>query len=151
MKKIKSFTLAEVLITLVVIGIIAAVTVPVVMANHKKTETSVKLKKFYANLSNAVKLSEVNEGIPVSDWDFSLDHKQFFYKYLAQYINYTKIEEGTGSEGSGIYVIYLDDGTLIRLDGDNSSYKSYLFDVNGEKTPNWIDLRYSSLSSVPLK
>ena len=36
LKNKKSFTLAEVLITLVVIGIIAAITVPTIMANHKK-------------------------------------------------------------------------------------------------------------------
>ena len=44
LKNNKSFTLSEVLITLVVIGIIAAITVPVIMANHKKTEASSKLK-----------------------------------------------------------------------------------------------------------
>ena len=34
MQKQKAFTLAEVLITLVVIGIIAAITVPMIMANR---------------------------------------------------------------------------------------------------------------------
>ncbi len=34
----KGFTLAEVLITLVIIGVIAAVTIPVVMQNTQKQE-----------------------------------------------------------------------------------------------------------------
>ena len=44
MKINEGFTLSEVLITLVIIGIIAAVTVPVIMANYKKAETAAKLK-----------------------------------------------------------------------------------------------------------
>ncbi len=38
----KSFTISEVLITLVIIGIIAAFTIPVILQNHKETETSAK-------------------------------------------------------------------------------------------------------------
>ena len=71
MKKIKSFTLAEVLITLVVIGIIAAITVPVVMANHKRTETASKLKKFYSTMLNATKLAELEEGKQTYEMSFS--------------------------------------------------------------------------------
>ena len=63
------FTLAEVLITLVVIGIIAAITVPVVMANHKRTETASKLKKFYATMSEAIKLSEIENGLQTYEWE----------------------------------------------------------------------------------
>ena len=69
MKKIKSFTLAEVLITLVVIGIIAAITIPVVMANHKRTETASKLKKFYSTMSEAIKLSEIENGLQTYEWE----------------------------------------------------------------------------------
>lgn len=43
--KIKAFTLTEALITLVVIGVIAAITVPVVISNHKKEELKESLKK----------------------------------------------------------------------------------------------------------
>ena len=68
MKKIKAFTLAEVLITLVVIGIIAAITVPVVMANHKKTETAAKLKKFYSTMSNNIALQEIQSGLKTYEW-----------------------------------------------------------------------------------
>ena len=40
-----SFTLSEVLITLVVIGIIAAITVPVIVSKHQKEQTEIQLKK----------------------------------------------------------------------------------------------------------
>ena len=150
MKKIKSFTLAEVLITLVVIGIIAAVTVPVVMANHKKTETATRLKKFYANLSNAVKLAEIENGTSVVEWMEDEGSQvgapvmkniwdKYLYKYLPynDYIDSDEFESSYGFEythgalacGSAII---LNDGTAVCFDGtDNLG-----FDVNGEKGPN---------------
>ena len=40
------FTLAEVLITLGVIGVVAAMTLPVLMANHRRKVTAVRIKQF---------------------------------------------------------------------------------------------------------
>ena len=45
MKK-RSFTLAETLITLAIIGIVAALTIPSVMQNYKKHVYSARIKKF---------------------------------------------------------------------------------------------------------
>ena len=138
MKNIKSFTLAEVLITLVVIGIIASITVPMVMANHKKTETASKLKKFYSTLTNAVKLSEIDQGISSREWDYNnLSNVEFFEKYLAKYISYEKLGEVEYRviEGSTYYAdhaAYLNDGTIIYFDMPGL----YTYDVNGEKGPN---------------
>lgn len=53
MKKIKKnrgFTLAEVLITLAIIGVVAALTIPTVIKNYKNTQTVVQLKKTYSEL-----------------------------------------------------------------------------------------------------
>ncbi len=47
MKK-KGFTLAEILITLGIIGIVAAMTIPTLISNYKKKEYSTKIKKFIA-------------------------------------------------------------------------------------------------------
>ena len=41
----RAFTLAEVLITLAIIGIVAAITIPGLVQSYKKTEYSTKLKK----------------------------------------------------------------------------------------------------------
>ena len=48
-KKIKAFTLSEVLITLVVIGVIAAITIPVVVANYNEYEKVAKIRKTHYN------------------------------------------------------------------------------------------------------
>ncbi|MFQ8625261.1 MAG: type II secretion system protein [Candidatus Gastranaerophilaceae bacterium] len=44
-KGLRAFTLAEVLITLGIIGVVAAMTMPVLIQNHKEKETVAKLKK----------------------------------------------------------------------------------------------------------
>lgn len=58
----KAFTLAEVLITLGIIGIVAAMTIPTLMNNTKNKQTIVATKKAYSELLQAKKLIEVEEG-----------------------------------------------------------------------------------------
>lgn len=51
-----AFTLAEVLITLAIIGIVAAITIPVLSNNADTKANAVALKKNYAVLANAAKM-----------------------------------------------------------------------------------------------
>ena len=48
------FTLAEVLITLGIIGVVAALTIPTLVANYQKKVTVTKVKKVYVTLNNAL-------------------------------------------------------------------------------------------------
>lgn len=48
------FTLAEILITVVILGVVAALTLPVLMTNYKKHVTAVQLHKYYNDMSHAV-------------------------------------------------------------------------------------------------
>ena len=52
-RKLKGFTLAEVLITLVIIGVIAAMTIPSLMNKTNEQETVVAVKKAYSVFSQA--------------------------------------------------------------------------------------------------
>ncbi len=152
MKQIKSFTLAEVLITLVVIGIIAAITVPLIMTNHRKTETAARLKKFYSTMSNAIRLSETEQGIPSQEWGNVYkpeEEKEWLEKYILNYLVYSKVEtlgddsayyESLAADISGYsliteeeVIIYLNDGSAF-FPAEGSSYIGY--DVNGNKGPN---------------
>lgn len=54
------FTLAEVLITLGIIGIVAALTVPSLIANYQKTQTISQLKEAYSLLNQAAELIKEN-------------------------------------------------------------------------------------------
>lgn len=61
-KLLKGFTLAEVLTTLGIIGVIAALTIPNVINNSRNKELESKFKKSYSILSEAVKLMKIDEG-----------------------------------------------------------------------------------------
>ena len=62
-----AFTLAEVLVTLGIIGVVAALTIPSLIQNHREKETVAKLKKAYSVTSQAYLLAK-NEFGPFSDW-----------------------------------------------------------------------------------
>jgi len=62
----KGFTLAEVLITLLIIGVIASIVIPGLINNTNEAEYNASLKKIYADLSNAIKIIQANNGGSVS-------------------------------------------------------------------------------------
>lgn len=62
-----AFTLAEVLITLGIIGVVAALTIPSLMTKYHRMTVETKLKKFYSTMNQAIKLSEEdNDGFLLS-------------------------------------------------------------------------------------
>ena len=63
----KGFTLAEVLITLGIIGVVAAMTIPTLIANYQEKQTVTRVKAAYTLLNNAVMMA-VNENGPVNTW-----------------------------------------------------------------------------------
>lgn len=90
MKDIKAFTLAEVLITLGVIGIIASMTLPSLVNNIRNNVLQNQLKKTYSELNQISKLfyNDYNMSIPEftanwSGWDQFVT--QIFPKYLKMY------------------------------------------------------------------
>ena len=70
-----AFTLAEVLITLGIIGVVAAMTIPTLMANVKAHQYSVKFKKTVSTLSNAAKMSQAQYGFDYSGLTDKCDAK----------------------------------------------------------------------------
>ena len=67
LSRLAAFTLAEVLITLGIIGIVAAMTLPSLVQNYKEKQTVVALKKIYSTMSQAFN-SAKSEGIEPEDW-----------------------------------------------------------------------------------
>ena len=72
-QKYKAFTLAEVLITLVIIGVIAAITVPTIIQNTEKQEFVTALKKSNSVLKQAFISIARNSGYPLGDYEFYND------------------------------------------------------------------------------
>ena len=75
----KAFTLAEVLITLVIIGVIAALTIPNVINNTKKQEFVTGLKKSYSTLAQVTSQLIAENGSPIN-WSTSVDDIYNLYK-----------------------------------------------------------------------
>ncbi len=81
MRKFMGFTLAEVLITLGIIGVVAAMTLPV-LEHHQKVTTVAKLKEVYGVLSQARLLTEHEWG----SFNSQLPSEQFFKTYFAPHL-----------------------------------------------------------------
>ena len=66
------FTLAEVLITLGIIGIVAAMTIPTLIAKYQEKEIVSKLKKSYSTIQQAFQLAKLDNG-EISQWSNKTD------------------------------------------------------------------------------
>ncbi len=119
------FTLAETLITLGVIGIVAAMTIPTLVNNYKTQVNVVKIKKFYSMFNQAIKLSEVDNG-PIDNWFLecgspsnptcTVDEVEDWYNnYLGKYIKTLKIEKSTGTYSLDNIKVYLTDGSFFSI------------------------------------
>lgn len=81
----KSFTLAEVLITLGIIGIVAALVVGNVVIKYKEKQTVIRVKKVYSILSNAYNLAQYENGEFFRkniDWTKNTARREFLDKLL---------------------------------------------------------------------
>ncbi len=111
MKKF-GFTLAEVLITLGIIGVVAAITMPTLIKNYQKQATVNKIKKFYTNINQVYLRAQVDNG-EYSTWSYD-DVEDYYNKYLKPYLkNVDNIQKNTGilgliSAGNAIRVVFAD-------------------------------------------
>lgn len=128
----KGFTLAEVLTTLMVIGVVAALTIPSMMNSYKKQAKVVKLKKAYSQLSQAMKMIPISKGCPAADFEcagfWELD-KYGRSKLLSEQLKVANLNFGNDA----IYQFTTVDGFFIYFRTDTIIY----VDVDGKKAgPN---------------
>ena len=88
------FTLAEVLITLVIVGVVAALTISPLVNTYVESSTVAKVKKGLSTLAQAKKLAEAQNG-SIQGWDFGDDSSSYeniskFFNYLKPYISFAK-------------------------------------------------------------
>ena len=164
------FTLAEVLITLGIIGIVSAMTIPTLVKNYEKQNTISTLKKAYSTINRAV----MNRLIDIEHISFNLSSIEQIEKYWAPYLKIASIEPY--SDNSDTNEFYYDmlgnqiwqpntnfrratftlyDGIRYTIEKINSEDQIILADINGKKAPNkfgkdvflfLLDLRTNSLS-----
>ncbi|MBE7705645.1 MAG: type II secretion system protein [Cyanobacteria bacterium SIG30] len=135
-RSLKAFTLAEVLITLAIIGVVAALTIPSVVANHKRNEIETSLKSSYSILSNAFNLAIKDYG-PTYTWSIEEKENQaqnaeaFFNKFFAPYLKIAK-SCGTSTTSDCVYDFYSLGGGLFSFPaGNTSDHFSRFYLTNG--------------------
>lgn len=90
MKKFKpAFTLAEVLVTLMIIGVIAAMTIPGLRKNTEMRELAVGCKKAYTSLAQAMLLAEQENGTS-KRWPNKASDVNAIWKNISPYLNISK-------------------------------------------------------------
>ena len=132
-----AFTLAEVLITLGIIGVVAAMTMPSLMQNYKRQQATARIKKFVSVINQAL-ISAENDLGPREDWVIgemgnSDSAYNFLNTYIKPYIKSADIEKRT--------LFGMNMATLRFVDGSQMSVKigacyDIWYDINGEKGPN---------------
>ena len=159
-KRIKAFTLAEVLITLGVIGIVSAMTIPSLLTNFKKRETVSKVKAAYSIFSQAVKLS-IQENDEPAGWDVSVG-STVAERYLTPYMtgvqkilrqewldhDYYRMRtlSSQGNPETNGYIDWgwiaalpaykLQNGMIFVYSNSNDRHKMITVDINGFAPPN---------------
>ena len=156
-----AFTLAEVLITLGIIGVVAAMTMPSLIQNYQEKATVTKLKKFYSLVSQAyVSILNDEGGSDILQAGNDLEMMEKFGKYLKYQKTcgrnkgcfpnvtyksvtgngYNKWEDDTTYRSRAI----LTDGTLIMfnfnalVNNSDNFYAQIYVDINGFKGPNQL-------------
>ena len=167
-----AFTLAEVLTTIGIIGVVAAMTLPTLITQYKRQSAETKLKKFYSVINQAMQMSIAEYGEIDVDFDKNLntpEHSKevddFCKKYITKYLVKIKDERFNENyydvvflDGSGFrlyisndvfYVFYrlnyrTESSTKTNLDGKNEFLFAY---SNGRVEPIWKNNSINSLKS----
>ena len=95
MKRFNAFTLAEVLITLTIIGVIAVITIPNLMQSYRKHQVEVGVKEAYSIISNAVKMAIAENG-QMNEWSGSRPLLLYHYLKKQHMCNSDRIKNQTG-------------------------------------------------------
>ena len=160
-----AFTLAEVLITLAVIGVVAALTLPTLIQKQQEKAIVSQLKEFYSIFQQALMLAREEKG----DY-YSENNTASFYYYIKPYLKIQKdCVNGTGCfpdvmikalDGSdwvniNTYTNYqkliLVNGALLQMynGSDWADRAEIRVDVNGFKKPNTLgrDIFYFTIEN----
>ncbi len=127
-----AFTLAEVLITLGVIGIVAAMTIPNLVQSYQEKVTVTKLKEFYSMLSQVVQMAVVENGTP-DNWGFETGNSEKMITMLKPYIKFDKICDVGEKCHSASSIYSKSGGTLL-----NYIFNTYTLERYAAKLSNGI-------------
>jgi len=149
--KIKNgFTLSEVLITLVIIGVVAALTIPTAINRMQREELRSQFKKAVSTTSQVIQKMKADYGDIIFDSvnDSELDFRNKFIKYISvtckeNCLDKSKYRNYANFENDGELINYQLKNCITAQDGiiycfyKGISTTYYInFDINGDKNPN---------------
>lgn len=144
-----AFTLSEVLIVLGIIGVVSALTIPVLISKYNEKVTITALQKTYSELQQAIKMSETYNG-SFRDWNYAVPERTFAETYIMPYLakqyshmgyfvfKYKKPDKTEQHPWSNAQYYYNDKSILIRCfqNANGIKYSTMIIDINGTKGPN---------------
>lgn len=146
------FTLAEVLLTLAVIGVVAALTVPSLMSSTMDKKLVVGAKKAYNTIQNAVELKRAATGLTPSD----TTGNELISFLIGETADGEQILKYTDKNGQ---VVQTPDGIVMVSSGGkcgtgevgSSTYCTVTVDVNGIEGPNFSGVNGGyTINEVPI-
>lgn len=142
--KFNGFTLAEVLVTLGIIGIVAAMTLPTIIQKQQEKITVTKVKEAYSIISQAYFRASEDKGGDISTWDCARDTTiaggacvvDEFKKFLSiikdrensptANIPYSlNLKQNTAYYHKNLYSITLSNGFILKFHNAYSGCKTY--------------------------
>lgn len=151
-----AFTLVEVLIVLVIIGIIAAFIISLLKVKTSSVKLVSQLQKASNTFANMI--NQAQTGVKMESWNYNTTTEDFVQNYILPYIGVAK-DCGTTKEGcfaqeyqakntgpaidNSYYKILLSDGSAIAIkiipgcsDKNPSECVDFIVDVNSTNKPN---------------
>ncbi len=120
--KYKAFTLAEVLITLAIIGVVAAIAIPSVISNYQQSEYKTGLKKAVSVLNQAITMNMALDGESPYDnanlFGFLQRHMSIMKSGVLPYSGGFKGLTGVQYNWGHNYAFYTTDGMKFEFDDD---------------------------------
>lgn len=142
-----AFTLAEVLITLAIIGVVAAMTVPIIMQNFQDAQYKTAYKKAFSVAQQSITSANQQDLIDVQDGSAAIFNSNFL-AYMNQFkvikvCTFNNGDKCWSSTSEKFYDIYPVASAYSFIDASGFSWSQYsdwanitLVDTNGLKKPN---------------
>lgn len=143
LKRVMAFTLAETLIVMGIIGVVAALTLPNLNSSTGEKEKIAKVKKIYQELTDALGRAEAVYG-PYNEWYINdtgwkakgtrVGERLTEFMKLSKNCKTTKgcYERGSGDSGDGgYYQFILADGTAVGINYAQYSFGIIMIDIDG--------------------
>ena len=170
-RKCAAFTLVEILITLGIIGVVAAMTLPTLIKNYQQKVMVEKLNSTYSTLYQSIKMSEIDNG-PLETWELPEEnaeyevYKEFAKQYFTPYLKNIKecqtftqclgekryYIDGVEHQETERYAMILNNSAVVSFWGRSRSKTAIYIDINGAKGPNTFgkDIFAFILSNIPI-